>query len=885
MRVLSLVIGLLAVMFGASPSYANSPERTDLYNDFQLCVMATYKKEGFRYWNTSSFKAQAKNRNLDCKVNMPARVLVRAYELVKAPTPKIPDFQLCKKATYVVGGYRNWNTSSFATQAKNKNLDCETGKAANVLFFVYAENKKRFFSSGRPSYNQRCDISSDRIKEAQRYLKELDLYPFKIDGMVGKGTLKGIKEAKILIGDKASVGECITQQDVYNFKQMALGRQCSEDNLKACTDALVCEKATILSDGLRRWNLDKLLFIDQVKSRSLDCKITVDNTPLNQQEAKYYLSQLTDFVSKNPTDFELDFASEFNKVRPITTDEWSPKLSKEFELFRSYASKFPMFQKYLEETRLAEEAAEQKRIQQLRASAAQDIIVLRKWAQGNVLDEKAAQIADLDAQFGNKDNQTVNSLEQLVLAAQRLLAATGINDSVAQPKTEEIVDSLYLPSSFYLFANVSGDATSVYKNLDGEFAFEQDKGTFCASTKLDAFDYYLLQGKIFTTFDGLNGLTSKCDASTDVFVVKGNELTSASVFDTIGLMGLQQVLEVSKAERDTAFEQLNSFKDTIKKDVMEGIRVGFGLVRTDKSERSICAVIDGLEQGHMDQIQRSAGLLEALNYPWVGFAKITDSAEEAFKALQRDQCGAIYGSALTLGRLFLAGQATDVNLEFMPLWISKSAVEAAQKEYDTELSESANSNAEAQKSVENQAKLDLQAQQSKVELAAIRQLELREQNGLRFMVLRDELQSQVFSAIEFAFENPAEEAGYIKKYLSQSFVDQTTRYSPFDGIIADVQKLAAERWEITEQRIEQIDYGKAQFNGRETDALEVELRIASKNRLVGKYSEYCQRIHVIKDDDFDMWRNFEIGDCQNAEITQQWKKDWAFESRWVVDAN
>ena len=96
---------------------------------------------------------------------------------------------------------------------------------------------------------------------------------------------------------------------------MALGRQCSEDNLKACTDALVCEKATILSDGLRRWNLDKLLFIDQVKSRSLDCKITVDNTPLNQQEAKYYLSQLTDFVSKNPTDFELDFASATTPLR------------------------------------------------------------------------------------------------------------------------------------------------------------------------------------------------------------------------------------------------------------------------------------------------------------------------------------------------------------------------------------------------------------------------------------------------------------------------------------------------------------------------------------------------------------------------------------------
>ena len=762
---------------------------------------------------------------------------------------------------------------------------CEQVTGEPMFGAIAAGAAKSTVSSPSPSYIQRCDISSNRIKEAQKYLKELNLYPYKIDGIAGKGTLAGIKEAKSLIGDSASDGECITIQEIFEFKQLALSRQCSEDNIKACTDALVCKNATILSGGLRRWNLEKPKFIDQVKYRGLDCKITVDNTPLNQQEAKYFLSQLRDYVSKNPSDFDLEFASEFNKVRSITTGEWSAILSKDFELFRSYVSKFPMFQNYLEEARIAEEASEQKRIELLRASAVQDLIILREWAQRNVLDEKAAQIAALDAQFGNKDLQTINSLEQLVAEAQKLLAATGINDGLVQNQTAEIIDGLYTPSSIYLFANVTGDASSLYKNLDGKFAFEQGKGSFCASNKLDAFDYYLLEGKIFTTFEGLNALTSKCATSTDVLVVKGNELTSETVFDVISLKGLQQVLEVSKPERDKAFEQLNFLKDTIKKDVMDGIRVGYGLVRTDNSQQAICAVVDGYEQGHTDQVQRSARLLEALEYPWSGFSKITDSAEEAFKALQREQCGAIYGSALTLGRLFLAGRAANIDLEFMPLWVSKSAVEAAQEEYEAELSKSANANAEAKQSVEDQAKLDLQAQQSKAELAAIRQLELRERNGLRFMVLRDELQSQVFSAVEFAFENPAEEAGYIKKYLSQSFVDQTTRYSPFDSIIADIQKLAAERWEITEQRIEQIDYGKAQFNGREVDALEVELRIASKNRLVGKYSEYCQRIHVVKDDDFDMWRNFEIADCQGAQITKQWKKDWAFESRWIVKAN
>ena len=131
-------------------------------------------------------------------------------------------------------------------------------------------------------------------------------------------------------------------------------------------DASVCNKATILQNGIRRWNLDNPKAIKQVKSRGLDCNITVGNTPFTQKEAKYFLLQLTDFVSNNSSKFDLNFSSEFNKVRNIITGEWNVPLSKEFELFRVYVSKFEDFQKYLEDIRLAEKGAEKKRIEQIR---------------------------------------------------------------------------------------------------------------------------------------------------------------------------------------------------------------------------------------------------------------------------------------------------------------------------------------------------------------------------------------------------------------------------------------------------------------------------------------------------------------------------------------
>lgn len=872
-------------------------KKSRIKEDASVCDKATILQNGIRRWNLDNPKAikQVKSRGLDCKItvgNTPFTQKEAKYFLLQ-----LTDFVSKNPSKFDLSFSSEFNkVRSIANGEWNVSLSKEF-EFFRIYVSKFVDFKKYLEDirlAERAAEKKRIEQLRASISQSMAILKEwaqknvLDEKSAQIAALESQIGMKGnqsINSLEQLLDDAQRLLAATGINDTTDGDASELvSTACLKTDITQCSDNLICEKATIISDGIRRWNFDQPKFIQQVKSRGLDCKITIDTSPFNQQEAKYFLSQLMAFVSDNPSEFGLNFATEFNKVRDITSGKWNSNLSKTFELFRGYTSEFPLFQKYLEDIRLAEAEAKQVRLEQLRETAAQDIIVLREWAQKNVLDEKAAQIASLDAKFGDKNIQTINGLEQLIAETKRLFSATGIKDTVAQNQTNEIVNSLYEPSSIYLFANISGDATNLYKNLDGKFSFEQAEGTYCASNKLDAFDYFVLQGKIFTTFNDLSKLTSRCSVSADVFVVKGNEITSDTVFNVINLDKLQQVLEVPKSERDTAFDQLNFLKETIKKDVIAGDRVGYGLLKTDSKDSSICAVIDGSEQGHVDQLQQSASLLKALSYPWNGFNKITNNAEEAFKSLQRGQCSSVYGSALTLGRLYLAGESAGINMEFMPVWMSKSAVEASQKSYDATLADSANANAKLEQSIKDKEKLDEQAKQSKAELASVRQLDLREKNGLRFMVLRDELQAQVFSAVKFAFENPADEAGYIKKYLSQSFVDQSTRYSPFDGIISDIQKLAAERWEITEQRIEQVDYGKAKFNGRELDAIEVELRIASKNRLVGKYSEYCQRIHVIKDDDFEMWRNFEIGNCDVTSATRKWKNASSFESLWIVEA-
>jgi hypothetical protein len=556
-------------------------ENNSKKEDASVCDKATILQNGIRRWNLDNPEAikQVKSRGLDCKItvgNTPFTQKEAKYFLLQltdfvSKNPSKFDLSFSSEFNKVRGiANGEWNVSlskefEFFRTYVSKFVDLKN--IWKIFGLQKKQQKKKRIEQLRASISQ--SMATLKKWAQKNVLDEKSAQIVALESQIGMKGNQSINSLEQLLDDaqRLLVATGINDSTDGDASEL-VSTACLKTDITQCSDNLICEKATIISDGIRRWNFEQPKLIQQVKSRGLDCKITIDTSPFTQKEAKYFLSQLMAFVSENPSEFGLNFATEFNKVRDITSGKWNSNLSKSFELFRGYTSEFPLFQKYMEDIRLAELEAKQVRLEQLRETAVQDMIVLREWAQKNVLDEKAAQIASLDARFRDKNIQTINGLEQLIAETKRLFSATGIKDTVAQNQTNEIVNSLYNSSSIYLFANVSGDATKLYKNLDGEFSFEQSEGTYCASNKLDAFDYYVLQGKIFTTFNDLSKLTSSCSASADVFVVKGNEITSDTVFNVIKLDKLQQVLEVPKSERDTAFNQLNFLKDTIKKDVI-----------------------------------------------------------------------------------------------------------------------------------------------------------------------------------------------------------------------------------------------------------------------------------------------------------------------------
>ena len=117
--------------------------------------------------------------------------------------------------------------------------------------------------------------------------------------------------------------------------------------------------------------------------------------------------------------------------------------------------------------------------------------------------------------------------------------------------------------------------------------------------------------------------------------------------------------------------------------------------------------------------------------------------------------------------------------------MSNATVSLAQEEYDKDLAQLA----AVEQNLLDKAVLDEQSKKSAAEVAANKQLVLREQNGLRFAVLRDSFKEKIYEAIDFGFNNPSDDEDYIQNYLKLSSVDELTRRSPFDEIIESMQKM------------------------------------------------------------------------------------------------
>jgi hypothetical protein len=109
-------------------------------------------------------------------------------------------------------------------------------------------------------------------------------------------------------------------------------------------------------------------------------------------------------------------------------------------------------------------------------------------------------------------------------------------------------------------------------------------------------------------------------------------------------------------------------------------------------------------------------------------------------------------------------------------------------------------------------------------------------------------------------------------------------YHRFPNFSDWLDKRFADQWETFNVSSDVADFGTVQWKGRPLDAIIVKSVVQQKNRILGKYGDYCYMFGLVDDPEFQMQRDQIALDCESGQSTVvKWKVQEKFQSQWNAD--
>lgn len=656
---------------------------------------------------------------------------------------------------------------------------------------------------------------------------------------------------------------------------------CTKTNQNLCTETELCLKATNNENGRRRWaEQTEPVFVAAARSRGLTCSVSQDSEPMSESMAIEYLMALTSYVSVNTSEFGLEFAERYNSVRPILAGSWSPELSQVFEAFRVYTNQNSGFFNHWEQMQEQSRFEQQARVAALREELSSKLTVLNEWALRNIIDPKAAEISTLIRDSEARDSQNENDLTYYIEQANAILLATGIGQQISESELTSEIEKILSRQSMYMIANLTPTATNMYVNLSGDLALYGATGNYCYVSALDALAKHLGTLEMESAFEGAKLSVSECDSRTDILFAMGSDLTRGEVVRDVPISDAYIVKEISPSDREQAIAKLAYDSQLIERDINSGSRIGYGIILFENRGANLCSLLTEDIDAHSSLIERQKSLLEIYSLDFAEFQLNSESVETIFRAIQRNDCGAVYATAGDLHNLSLAGQNNNFPTKFLPLWISERQVDASRNDIASAMQALANS----QQSLADRARLNIEAQENLRTQAFVQQQRLRQTHDLEFRALNDRLKDLVEEAVNFAYETHPLDEKYEQKYSELRSLDPSSRVSAFDTVIKDMQIANSEGWEVSQMNLVREDFGEVRFAERSARGIISQIQIDLRNAIIGRYETYCRRIMLIDDRIFSTYRNIAVIDCGDTSSLRDWRFEQGFESLWVVSA-
>ncbi|MFK5595877.1 hypothetical protein ACFZ8E_02550 [Methylobacterium sp. HMF5984] len=421
--------------------------------------------------------------------------------------------------------------------------------------------------------------------------------------------------------------------------------------------------------------------------------------------------------------------------------------------------------------------------------------------------------------------------------------------------------------------NDSGKAPSVVRNLRGELVFEDGRAAACLfhAPLSDVFLNRQIRDRSAALGAKLALPLATCGANDlakqDLIFAERERLLREPVDRMITLVeavngNLFARLEVIDAAALANAKQAEAAKaNEVEARVRGRTGNGFGLVVGPNTSSALCQVTTDAAEAHAAILSRLADRIgdELPSTPVI----TPTSADGAFIAVKRGECGAVYASTVDLATLTEAMTRDSLNYRFLPLWIEPAEVAQTRAGIEQDKTRSAEQIFARQRELEERKKLDREKEKAESARRDVQERDLRKQYDERARFFE-----QTFGDEARSFATGEQPAGFFERYprLARHYAAQRD-----------------DRWEFMSIETRILDYGTSLYKNRPLETALVTTRVRMRNRIKGEYQDVCYVTGYVNDAEFSVTRDpfGEVCDDVGPKLAR-YKQNEHFTSRWIV---
>ena len=733
-------------------------------------------------------------------------------------------------------------------------------------------------------------------QEIQKSLSILGYYKGDIDGDFGKGSIRALNEY-------LTFKNLETLSDVDQFLENDLSNLNSDVEvfLLKKKEQEIAKLKEEKEEAKKKAEEEARKKVEEEKER----KENIIKFTKEKKLAQTYINDLINFIKIYPSEFDIiDISNLIISTKSIIDEDiWNEDLKIEYDKLVGFVSKSNLFNDFhfssnqkREKLLLDELESKNNKITEIAqyfrfflqnnitSSLAPEVIVQIKKAENTIaslnLNEKNTNIENLllfiETKKLNKDfnsylkalkpskDEQVAKIEKKIEINQNKLLTINFIEEADQKDLISLV-------------NLTGKAPNAIINLSGQIIFENNEAVSCfyqQDTINKEKRFYFFDKVADRKFKIIN-IDGKCDQNNLlkydlIFFIKNDILNEnqSYVEPLIEQIQLENFVKYKIILENKYIEDMKNrklFAEQIKKDVLEGVRIGFGSVAIKNQNQTLCSDIDSDLETHRSIINLLNNEFTRLGYSKEVQNNSFKDKERTFIDVQREKCGFLYVNQESL-KLFLEGfEKTKTEYEIIPVWYSQSQINQERLRLE-EISNNQLVNEQKKKEEdEKKAKLEQERLKSEGALKAAEQKKLRERNR---------------NIVEAHIDLWEQE---LNKFFEPQNITNSEIFLQYRNLSDFIINKFNEGWELDNFEIEPTDYGKGEYRNRQIDTFTTILNFKIKNNDIGDYESYCVNLTIMDDKEFNKYREPYLNECSEKNLLIDYQIKHSFTSEWVVN--